>query len=308
MTTFPPVYILLLNYRGAGDTLKCLDSLRALDYPEFRVVVIDNHSPDDSVARFKARLAEYPGEFILIESAHNLGFSGGNNLGIEHALHHAGPQAHGYVWLLNNDTTVDPQALKNLVLQAEKTGGLAGSLLLYPEGSYQQVGTRVKWWTGGSRGYRQSDVRDGMTVECLSGASMLIPIRAIRQVGLMDPSYFLYFEDGEYSLRCARAGYALTVATESIVYHQEGATTGRKSLPTQYYFHRNRLKMLFAFASPPQKITIACYAVFRLLRSVVKSWVNPTPERKASAKVHWLAIRDFMKGVSGPCPHNLSNP
>ncbi|MCE3235821.1 MAG: N-acetylglucosaminyl-diphospho-decaprenol L-rhamnosyltransferase [Vampirovibrio sp.] len=305
---FPKVYILLLNYRGANDTLACLDSLRHLTYPNFQIVVIDNASPDDSVNRLQARLTTNPGEFHLIVSPQNLGFSGGNNLGIGWALRQSEHDA--FIWLLNNDTVVKPETLTPLVREALKTGGLAGSLLLYPDGSYQQVGTRINWWSGGAKGYRESQVTDGMPVETLTGASMLIPFSAIRNVGLMDASFFLYFEDGEYSLRCARAGFPLTVATQSRVFHKEGATTGRKSLPTQYYFHRNRMRVLFMYASLPQKCAIGLYAVFRMLRSVVKLGMNTAVERsemRASTCVQWLALVDFWKGMSGPCPHKLEN-
>jgi GT2 family glycosyltransferase len=305
MTLPPLVYILLLNFRGTEHTLACLDSLRSLDYANFRIVVIDNASPDNSVERLKARLQAYPDEFQLIESDKNLGYSGGNNLGIRAVLKDSAPESDAYIWLLNNDTTVAPDALTHLVSEAQRTGGLAGSLLLFPDGSYQQVGTRMKWWTGGSKGYPASAVQDEIKVETLSGASMLIPFKALNKAGLLNESFFLYFEDGEASLRYAQAGFPLTVAAQSQVYHMEGATTGRKSLSTQYYFHRNRLRLLIMYANPLQKLTILGYAMFRLLRSIVKSRLNSDPERRVSAKVHHVAVKDFLRGVSGPCPHNL---
>lgn len=299
------VYILLLNYRGTDDTLACLDSLKQLQYPHYRIVVIDNASPDNSVERLQARLEDNPGEFHFIRSDQNLGFSGGNNLGIRYALQEAGENADACIWLLNNDTTVEPDTLSALAREAQRTGGVAGSLLLYPDGTYQQVGSRLNWWTGSAKGYPENEVRDGMAVECLIGASMLIPFQALREAGLLDESFFLYFEDGEYSLRCAWKGFSLTVAVGSRVFHKEGATTGRKSRPTQYYFHRNRFRMLFMYATPLQKLTIGSYAIFRLLRAVVKSLVSSNPERRISARIQWLAFRDFMRGISGPCPHPL---
>lgn len=311
MSSAPLVYILLLNYRGARHTLACLDSLRQLDYPNLQIIVIDNDSPDDSVDTLQARLDENPGEFYFIQSTENLGYSGGNNLGIIHAMANATSNAiadsNAYIWLLNNDTTVDTHALTALVEKAQKTSGLVGSLLLYPDGSYQQVGTRLNWLTGGAKGYRERDVQDGMPVETLSGASMLIPFSALRRVGLLDPSFFLYFEDGEFSLRCRQAGLSLTVATGSKVYHEEGATTGRKSLLTQYYFHRNRMRVLFMYANPLQKVSLGLYAAFRMLRTIVKSRVRHERDRAISAKVQMLALRDFSKGIRGKCPHNLDN-
>jgi len=309
MAVQPLVYILLLNYRGIPQTFACLDSLRALEYSNHRIIVIDNASPDDSLAQLHARLQANPDEFRLIESESNLGFSGGNNLAIKAVLDETSQDSDAYIWLLNNDTTVAPDALTPLVNEAQKTGGIAGSLLLYPDGTYQQVGTRMNWWNGGSKGYPESAVRDGMRVETLSGASMLIPLKAVRQAGLWDESFFLYFEDGEASLRYAQAGFPLTVSTKSRVFHEESATTGSKSLSTQYYYHRNRLRMLMMFANPLQKLTILAYAMFRWGRSIVKSQggknLEQKAERRVSAKVHGVAMKDFLRGVSGPCPHNL---
>ncbi|HEY9685449.1 MAG TPA: glycosyltransferase family 2 protein [Coleofasciculaceae cyanobacterium] len=303
----PLVYILLLNYRGTDDTLACLDSLRALDYPDRRIVVIDNASPDNAVERLQARLSQFPGEFHFIQSSQNLGFSGGNNLGIRYALEEAGVEADAYIWLLNNDTTIAPDALTHLVQESQKTGGLVGSLLLYPDGGYQQVGTHIRWWTGGTKGYRDSEIDDGMPVETLTGASLLIPFKSLRAVGLLEEQFFLYFEDGEYSLRCARQGFPLTIALKSKVFHKEGATTGRKSLNTQYYYHRNRMILLQQYANPLQWLSIQAYTAFRMLRTGVKSLLDPEPERKLSAKVQWIALRDYYRGVRGPCPHNLES-
>lgn len=307
MPTKPPVYILLLNYRGADYTMACLDSLRSLDYPNYRIIVIDNDSPDDSSERLQARLASQPGSFTFIQSSENLGFSGGNNLAIRTILDEVGDKGHGFIWLLNNDTTVAPDALSTLVDEARKTGGVAGSLILHPDGTYQQSGTRFNWWTGGSKGYPEESLYDGMPVQTLIGASMLIPLQAFRSTGLMDESFFLYFEDGEASFRFARHGFRLTLCTRSKIYHVEGATTGRKSRLTQYYYYRNRLRLMFQLANPLQKFSIGLYSAFRLLRSIIKSRLRNNPDLQVSTRIQALALSDFWKGISGKCPHNLEN-
>lgn len=309
------VSIILLNYGGASDTLACLDSLRNLQRgpqeADIRVVVVDNASPDDSVMRLKERLHARPEEFLLIESAENLGYSGGCNLGLRHELNLPAGERPDYIWLLNNDTTTDPGALAALLQESRRTGGLVGSLLLYPDGSYQQVGTRLNAWTGRSRGYPEASLRDGMRVDALSGASMLIPVWVLDRVGLLDETFFLYFEDGEFSRRCARAGFLLTVALDSRVYHKEGATTGRKSPATQYYYHRNRLRLFFRFATWPQKMVVALYAIFRLGRSVLKSLASGNAEKRAASRIalraHWLGLSDFVRGIHGRCPYSLSH-
>ncbi|MGE0200355.1 MAG: glycosyltransferase family 2 protein [Candidatus Melainabacteria bacterium] len=306
--TQPRVAVVLLNYRGVSDTLNCLDSLRALEYDNVHIVVVDNASGDESVARLQERLDQYPGEFMLVESPQNNGYSAGNNLAVKFVLQQNDLIEEDvlktqYVWLLNNDCTVMPRALSCLVNESLKTGGLVGSLILYPDRTYQQVGTRILWKTGGSRGYTEQELEDGMALECLSGASMLVPLMAFKRVGLLDESYFLYFEDGDFCLRAAEKNYPLTLALNSRVYHKEGATTGKHSLLTQYYFHRNRIRLIETHGDTNERTSARLYALYRLLRGSLKALLDPT--RKDSARTQWLATMDALKGLSGPCPHHL---
>ncbi len=311
MTSQPqivPVVIILVNYRGTDDTLACLASLKdSLHYPQYQIIVVDNASPDDSVKRLQAAQASF--NFELIASDINGGFSAGNNLAIRSVLNqidHGALPEKTHVWLLNNDTTVDPEALTSLVTLSEKTKGISGSLLLYPDGRYQQVGTRMNWWTGSTRGYSKNRLREGLPVMSLSGASMLIPAAVFRQIGLLEESYFLYFEDAEFCLRAARAGISSNISLNSKVYHIEGSSTGRSSLATQYYFHRNRLRVLAHYApSPLQKACIEAYQRFRLWRNGLKTAINPTTDRRRSMTVQQWAYHDYITGVSGPCPHDL---
>lgn len=302
-----PVYIVLLNYQGADDTLACLASLESyLVYRPYHVIVVDNASPDDSVARLKQ--AQEKIDFELIVSPDNRGFSAGNNLAIQTVLDRVKQgtiSENAFIWLLNNDTTVHEQALTPLVKLAHQTQGLVGSLLLYPDQRYQQVGTQINWWTGSTRGYPDTGLTDGMQVTCLTGASMLIPISVFQKIGLLDESYFLYFEDAEFCLRAAHAGINCHVSLESKVYHHEGKTTGKHSLATQYYFHRNRMKVLTQYASPVQKACITLYQRFRLWRNGVKASLKQTTDRHRSMTVQQWAFHDYTTGVFGPCPHNL---
>jgi GT2 family glycosyltransferase len=330
------VAIVLLNYGHVEKTLACLDSLKLVTGPSYQIFIVDNASPDDSLLHLRERLdqqnskhsralrdelathsqdapsskAEYHPEFTLIESTHNLGYSGGCNLAIR--AMRARLNAPRYIWLLNNDTLVDANALHTLFEEAERTKGLAGSLLLYPDNRYQQVGTRFNPWTGNVKGYPEEAVSDHMPVQVLCGASMLIPMRTVARVGLLDERYFLYFEDVEYSLRCARAGFSLTVATHSIVYHHESASTGKSSAATQYYFQRNRLKLLSQIATPLQKVTFMAYALFRFYRAWLKSLpmgknAEKLEQNRLALEVYQKAFQDFLRGVDGKCPHHFTH-
>ncbi|MBY0449959.1 MAG: glycosyltransferase family 2 protein [Cyanobacteria bacterium] len=304
----PHVAIILVNYKGASDTLACVASLEQLAYPDFSIWVVENGSEDSSEALLREQL---PGHVHLIVSPDNKGFSGGNNLAIQEILKQESlnpdqPKT-AYIWLLNNDTTVEPHALSYLVEDGQKSGGIVGSLLLYPDHQYQQVGTVFQWLTGSSRGVSQEQLKEGMTVDSVSGASMLIPESALRRVGLMDESYFLYFEDGDYCLRARQKNYPVTVCLRSRIYHKEGASTGRKSLATQYYFHRNRTRLFLKLANPLQQVSIILYLGFRLLRSSVKALLSKDPQKQLSNHIIWLAARDALSGIEGRCPYNLSH-
>ncbi|MDX2085369.1 MAG: glycosyltransferase family 2 protein [Candidatus Melainabacteria bacterium] len=289
------VGIILVNFRNPADTLKCLASLQGLHTPNTTIVVVDNGSHDGSASQIE----RCPYVFHLLESDTNFGFSGGNNLAIRFLL----KQAVDYIWLLNNDTTVEADTLNHLLDEAERTGGLVGSLILNEDGTYQRAGTRINWVTGRSQDIPADDVQDGMNVECLCGASLLIPVPVLRRIDLLDESFFLYFEDSEYSLRAQKAGIACTLAAQSRVYHKEGATTGKTSLLTQYYYQRNRLLLLSQYADPVNHIGIGAYTLFRLLRSMMKACRSA--EDKASFRVTLLAVKDFLQGRFGPCRHRL---
>ena len=163
----PPVAVILLNYNGWQDTVRCVAALREMDYPRWSLILIDNHSSDGSVARLREELPGTP----VIETGANLGFAGGNNLGIARAL----ADGADYVWLLNNDTRVAPDALTALVRAAaeQPTAGAVGSVIydLESPGMVQAWGGgKLTLWTGHCRHVDQPDPE----LSYLTGASLLL--------------------------------------------------------------------------------------------------------------------------------------
>ena len=241
------VYIILLNWHGWRDTIACLDSLVSLDYNDYRVLVVDNGSTDDSVARIRAAHPEVP----IIETGRNLGFSGGCNVGIRRALEDGAD----YVWLLNNDTTVDPQALTAMVAVAEADPGVGavGSVLYYldsPKDIQAWGGGRVCFWTGRSRHLLHPV--PGARLHYLTAASTLLRRRALEEVGLLDENtFFMYWEDTDFSFRLRKAGWRLAVADQSIVLHREHAATGKGSPLLDYYFNESAVRFFRRYASIP---------------------------------------------------------
>ncbi len=277
----PLVCIIILNWNGWKDTLECLASLEKLDYPNYEVVVVDNGSTDGSESRIR-KAYRY---ITLLQTGKNLGFAGGNNTGIRYALSR---HDFDYVWLLNNDTVVEPDALKHMVrrMQERPDAGICGSTLLYyyDKSRVQALGgATYNKWLGTSRHIgafqKTSAPIDQVKVEArmkyVIGASMLVSKPFLEEVGLMSEDYFLYFEDLDWATRAADR-YSLAYAAESIVFHKEGKTSGasnrmlqEKSLVADYYGIRNRLlftRKFFPYALPTVYLALLITIINRIRR------------------------------------------
>jgi GT2 family glycosyltransferase len=241
----PLVSIIILNWNGYEDTIQCLESILKLEYDNYRIVVCDNDSADGSLDRIESWWKDKqtdlanPGNsneyMTLIQTGKNLGFAGGNNIGIRHALL---DRECKYVWILNNDTIVEPNSLSALVSKCNLDSdiGICGSkLIYYHDRSKVQAwgGGRYNKWSGISQhiGANQASNLDidpesiEQNIDYIIGASMLVSRRFLETIGLMNEEYFLYFEELDW---IARAGnrYSLGYCHDSIVYHKEGASTG----------------------------------------------------------------------------------
>lgn len=230
----PSVFVLVLNWNGWQDTVKCVESLKFLSYPNYQIVVLDNASTNDSVVQIRR---VHP-DVTLIETGANLGFAGGNNVGIRFALERDAK----YVWLLNNDTVVDPNALTALVERAKNDTkiGLVGSILYYMDEP-----KRIQAWGGGK--VSQYSGRPWLLtspgqLDYISGASMLIRREILEGVGLLDEGFFMYWDDVDYGFRVRQAGFSLAVASDSIVFHKDSASTGQRSPRMDVYFNSTAVR------------------------------------------------------------------
>jgi GT2 family glycosyltransferase len=229
----PRVCAVVLSWNGLADTLECLGSIRGVDYPGLQVVVVDNGSQDGSAAAVRAT---YP-EVTVIENGRNLGYAGGNNVGIRHAL---GTGAE-YIWLLNNDTALDPGCLRALVDAAGATprcGLVTPRVLDYDERDHrQQCGAVLDLVRGEMRAIEGPDVataQDGRLL-LVWGVAMLFPRAVPEQVGFLHEGYFAYFEDAEFSLRAARAARENAMVPSAVVYHKRARSLGGLRAPTRVY-------------------------------------------------------------------------
>lgn len=236
----PLVSIISINYNQARVTCAMLASLRTLTYPRYEVIVVDNASPTEDPAPIAD---EFP-EVRLIRSARNLGFAGGNNLGIR--------AANGaYCLFLNNDTEVTPHLLEPLVaaLEADGRRGIVSPKIVFhgTRGLIQYAGCAgISPWTGRSHvtGYLEPDLgqhnASGATA-LIHGAAMMVPTRIIREVGLMPELYFLYYEELDWCEMIKRRGYLSYYEAGATVYHKESVSVGQGSPLRTFYLNRNRL-------------------------------------------------------------------
>lgn len=275
-------YVVILNWNGWRDTVECLNSLLPVMGQDDAVVVCDNGSTDDSCNQLRDWVsARYPswgplfltreevmGGFVpesrrvfLVDNGANLGFAGGNNSGMQLAMND--PECR-YVWLLNNDTTVDAMSLPaaSSRMDADSSIGICGSTLMYFHeiDSVQALGGAVySRWTGRSRhiGAFLSSARIPETpgeveaqMSYVVGASMLVRREFIEQVGYMREDYFLYCEEIDWATR-GQGKFRLGYAPQSRVLHKEGASIGTAasggSPLSMFYLFRNRVRYAWRF-------------------------------------------------------------
>jgi len=245
------VAIILVNWNGFAFTTACLDSLRKVDYPDFRVILVDNASQNQEGERLKNAFPEIE----LIGNSENLGFAGGNNTGIRKALEHG----FSYVMLLNNDTIVEPDFLGQMMRKFSQNSrlGVVQPLICFLHDRFQIWSAGGKWNSLLGRaitlGDRESVDNFNLTDENLdwaTGCCMLITREALLNTGLLNEGYFAYFEDVEWSLRFREKGFEIALAAEAKIYHEAGASSKKKHSegtlsPKVFYYHvRNQLFLL----------------------------------------------------------------
>lgn len=236
----PLVSIISINYNQAALTCEMLASLQKVTYPNVEVIIVDNASPTEDPQPI---LDKFP-MIKLIRSDKNVGFSGGNNLGIK--------AANGeYLLFLNNDTEVAPDFLEPLVDHFEsnpQTGIASPKIIFYgTDDRIQYAGcTGINVWTGRGKiiGYLEKDQGQhdvSKSTGLIHGAAMMIPRKVIEKAGLMPELYFLYYEELDWSLMINRAGYSSHYVASSTIYHKESMSVGKSSVLKTFYMNRNRL-------------------------------------------------------------------
>jgi len=239
-TYYPLVSIITVNFNQSEVTCAFIESLNKISYPNFEVIVVDNNSTEDDPAIIKQR---YP-NIIFIQNPINYGFAAGNNFGLMRAKG-------DYIMLLNNDIEVPPNFMEPLVEKLEsnsKIGAVSPKIKFYYQpDTIQYAGfTPINNITmrNTAIGYKQKDTGQyelDRETAYAHGAAMMIPMRIVKEVGLMSYIFFLYYEEADWCARIAKAGYSMYYVHNSFVLHKESISTGKLSSLKIYYQNRNRI-------------------------------------------------------------------
>ncbi|MGD9602565.1 MAG: glycosyltransferase family 2 protein [Gammaproteobacteria bacterium] len=326
----PRIAVIVLNWNGKADTLECLASMRAVDYPDFQTVVVDNGSSDDSVVAIQR---DFP-EVTVLETGANLGYAGGNNAGIRWAL----SQGFDSILVLNNDTIVDRNLLQAFADAQRKypNAGVFGAKIYY------HAQPDVLWFAGGkwhpeklafehvgidvvdSPEYSATRVFDYVT-----GCALFASAEVFGKVGLLGEDFFLTYEETDWCFRASAAGYAPTYVPEARLWHKVSASFGGSDSPLMSYFTtRNRLlfvrrhmplialvrllsttlaelrsetfpRLRAHFSGKlrsPRDFYWATGAYFREFR---RRFINPV------TRARWSGLRDFLLRRLGDCPDSV---
>jgi GT2 family glycosyltransferase len=238
----PFIVIIILNWNNGHDTLKCVDACKKLSWQELHLLVVDNHSTDNSVETLRHNFPDLE----IIETGTNLGFAGGNNIGIKRALE-LGAE---YIWLLNNDAVPAPDALEPLVrsLLSTPAAACATSKIYYMDDPKRIWFAGGAWSKGHLRlrqhgaGQLDSGQFDRITeTSSVTGCSMLLSCEYLHHIGMLEERYFLYWEDTDWSARTREKGYTLLFVPDSHVWHKVSASIAQRSAQQYYYYTRNGL-------------------------------------------------------------------
>jgi len=260
MVTKPRVYVIVLNWNGYKDTIECIKSLETVVHKNYdlKVAIVDNGSTDISLSEI-ARVIKNKQNYQVIENKENLGFAGGNNMGIRFAISkHA-----DYVCVLNNDTIVDKNLIEEFI-KISKQYPMLGAITpkIYFAKGYEFHKKRYKaeelgkvvWSAGGEidwdnvygKNVGVDEVDNGQfdetrEVEFATGACALLNVNSLREVGLYNENYFMYLEDVELSQRMRLKTWKIVYAPKAVVWHKVSQSSSIGNALSDYFITRNRL-------------------------------------------------------------------
>jgi GT2 family glycosyltransferase len=246
------VYVITLNWNGKELLDDCLSSLLAMDYPNFKVIMVDNGSQDDSVSYVKSKFQEVE----ILENGANLGYSEGFNVGLDYAFNQIGSD---YVMVINNDVKVDKHVLAELVKVAEtdeKIGFVTGKVYYFDSPDIlQSVGKKYDpvLWNGGHIGNQEKDI--GQYEEICEryfadDIYTLINSKLYKEIGGYDVTFRFQSEEYDWQARAKEAGYKIMYTPYAKIWHKDSMTIGKRSAFKAYYDSRNPMLIILKHKPP----------------------------------------------------------
>ena len=290
------VFIILLNYNGYKDTLEAIKSLEKINYNDFKIVVVDNNSTDNSFNILKEEIKD---KHYLIQSGKNAGFAFGNNIGIKFALE----KGADYILLINNDTEVEKDFLNILVedFQKDEKIGLTTGLILnyYDKNKVWYAGGEIEWNKFYGAHFDEDKRVDEIELEekevsFATGCLMLIKKEVFENIGLLPEEYFMYYEDVDFCAKLSNSGYKIHYNPKSIIYHKISAASGESESPFAIEWNtRNRIKFMKKYKNNISKIQYIKAKVFFYITRVIKfiEYILNKRNDKAKALIKGIKIK-----------------
>jgi GT2 family glycosyltransferase len=266
----PLVLVIVLNWRHGQMTIECVRTVAEMDYPNLRVLLVDNGSADGSQETLRAALPQVD----MLALPKNLGFAGGANAG----LRWAAARGYQYALLLNNDAF--PAADMLTCLMDETCSDIA---LLSPKIYYESQRECI-WFAGGRQESRLLEMREtgqdqpdgpywsvSRDVDYLVGTCLLVNLESVAKVGLLDEQFFMYYEDLDWSIRLRQAGYRLRLVAAAHVYHRVSQSTGGIDTPLhRYYLARSSLLFFSRYRHLGSPGAIMLYRSLSALKTIIR--------------------------------------
>ena len=291
--------LIVLNWRNPAGTVDCLAALKRLTAANVAVIVVDNGSGDNSVPFIRQ---QHP-DLMLLETGANLGYAGGNNVGIRYALEHGADT----VGILNNDAVVDPNFLQPLLAAQQLTpdGSITTPMICESEApeTIWALGATIDWQTATSYRLHAGEQRAAWKdrapheVDFAVGTALLAPRQVWERAGLIDESFFLYYEETDWCVRARRLEIPSVAVPGSCVWHEAGASGGRTSPSITYYMTRNALWFLKRNLAGRRQVMplfrVALRAHWYMLGDLRRGQTD-----RAAARAQ--GVYDFLRGRTGP--------
>jgi GT2 family glycosyltransferase len=302
-TDWPLVYVVMVNWNQCANTLESLRSVAGMDYPRLGIIVVDNGSEDGSPSVIRQEFREV----VVLENGENLGHPIALNIGMEYAL----KRGADYVCLMDNDIVAETQMLQKLVAVAESDAEIAatGPTIYYYDSpdTVWCVGVMVDMKVGDSWQVHAernvSEILDSQPcspVDMIPSCALLIKRAALEAVGLMDPRYFVYYNDTDWCIRAIAQGWKIVHVSAAKLWHKISATMKPASPATDYYMTRNVLLFFYCNLRGPRRWLVLTKILLRHLRTIVAYSLKPRHRHlhlNRDARV--LALRDAFLGRWG---------